>query len=200
MLLNIKLIILSRDNIVQASLFLTIKFYKIQSWKQGWMTLLVEVQLPHYLIFCFCTWNFNYSTPLFCYIPTDMQNVWCTVYTGSYVFSEYEQMIRIPVCFYSYKSTENNRDTHTYSSSKCCNILLSKHKSYAEEALILRAYCNILIPLISLVPWAWYDINRSYSYGVQQTGHVSITAFLPVHGRGFTQWQLNSDFHWKPLI
>lgn len=164
------------------------------------MTLLVEVQLAHYLIFCFCTWNLNYSAPLFCYIPTDMQNVWCTVCTGNYVFSEYVQMIRIPICLYSYKNIENNTDTHTYSSSICCNMLLSKHKSYAEKAQILRAYCNIFIPLISLVPQAWYDINRSYSYRVQQTSHISITPFLPVHGRGFTQWQLNSDFHWKPLI
>lgn len=79
-----------------------------------------------------------------------MQNVWCTVRIGNYLFSEYVQIMRISICFYIYKNKVNNMDTHT-SSTMCCNVLLSKHKShFKKKSSGFRA--SIFIPLISLVP------------------------------------------------
>lgn len=115
------------------------------------MALLVEVQLPHYLSFCFLTWNPNGSATLFCYILMDMQNVWCTVRIGNYLFSEYMQIIRISICLYIHKNKVNNMDTHT-SSSICCNILLSKHISHLKKKKSSDLRACIFIPLICLVP------------------------------------------------
>lgn len=141
----------------------------------------MEVQLAHYVIFCFSPWNLHlcFAVSLWiCRMPDGL-------YTGNLEFSGYILIIWILRCICNCKN-RGFTDKHAYFSFIYCKIIPSKHLPYTEKAWALKARCNVLIPLIFLISQLCYGINRRYSYPVYQMSQMSATPFLPVHGRGFT--------------